>query len=171
MTFLQLQLQPLQLWAQPHRSRLTLQRAQCQLLQHRRLRAYHRQVLQFCIVVTTPGSSATATTQILQGVNNLVHLFYSSFKGCSSAVCNRRICCHSSSQPAWEIPRHCDIPSSRCSNGSSSPDYPGIGMSSFIQLCSFAVNCTARSANNVNIYFFLTFSQLEVALRWVAWQL
>lgn len=68
------------------------------------------------------------------GVNHLFQLFYSSFKGCSSAVCNRHICCHSSSQPAGEIPCHCDVTSSRCSNGSARPDHPRIGKSSFIQI-------------------------------------
>lgn len=70
-----------------------------------------------------------------QRLDSFNFLLYSCFKGCSSTISHWCICSHSSSQSAREIPRHCDISSSRCSNGCPYPNQPRLGMSFFTLLC------------------------------------
>lgn len=88
-------------------------------------------------------------------------LFYSCVKGCSSTISHWCICCHSSSQPAWEIPRHCDVSSSRCSNGCAHPNHPRIGTSVLTQhiitlkCCEVCLYCVIRYvSNNVLLFHF-----------------
>lgn len=82
--------------------------------------------------------------------------FYSCVKGCSSTISHWSICCHSSSQPAREIPCHCDVSSSRGSNGCAHPNHPRIGTSiptqHEITLKGSTIIFNAR-LHSFNIYF------------------